>query len=148
MIDEAAQTGQSLARSLIVADEKAPYAVIMGGEPTVNAEKSDGVGGPMLELGLSAACELTNAQFDWTVLTLTSDGMDGPSAAAGLVMTGSMLSSSTKREEARLALARHDSGTMCDTLGAKITTGPSGTNVNDVAIAIRWPDLTESESDV
>jgi len=148
VIDEAAQTGQSLARSLIVADEKAPYAVIMGGEPTVNAEKSDGVGGPMLELGLSAACELTNAQFDWTVLTLTSDGMDGPSAAAGLVMTGSMLSSSTKREEARLALARHDSGTMCDTLGAKITTGPSGTNVNDVAIAIRWPDLTESESDV
>ena len=52
-----------------------------------------------------------------------------------------------KQEEARQALARHDSGTMCDTLCAKITTGPSGTNVNDVAIAIRWPDTTDPASD-
>ena len=137
--DSADSAARLLSVQLIASEHQPPIAFVLGGEPTVNASNSAGVGGPMLELGLAAAAELCETSFEWTVLTFTSDGMDGPSEAAGMVITSSMLTNPAKREALRQSLAQHDSRTMCDTLGATITTGPTGTNVNDVAIAIRWP---------
>ena len=37
-----------------------------------------------------------------------------------------------------LAIENHDALTMCDRIGASIRTGCTGTNINDIAIAIRW----------
>lgn len=143
---EAAEAGRSLAQALIDNAPGTPAAVALGGEPTVNTGDSDGIGGPALELGLAAAHALADADFDWTVITLTTDGIDGPGEAAGCVLTASMLSNPAKRDELARALKDHDTRTMCDTLGATITTGPTGTNVNDVAIAIRWPDSAPASS--
>jgi hydroxypyruvate reductase len=138
VIGDAADAGQTLAQQLIASDSDQTTAVIMGGEPTVDTHGSDGIGGPMLELGISAACELSKASFDWSLLTFTTDGVDGPSGAAGMVMARSMLNAPIKQQAARAALSQHDTLSICDTLGATIRTGPSGTNVNDIAIAIRW----------
>jgi glycerate 2-kinase len=138
MTRQAADAGRSLANELMNGEGPKTIAVIMGGEPTVDASKTDGIGGPMLELGLSAALKLAQTDTDWTVISITSDGIDGPSLAAGLVLTASMLSASIKQQAAHAAIRSHDTRSICDTLGATIYTGPTGTNVNDIAIAIRW----------
>lgn len=140
----AANAGDALARQLIEHNADKPIAVLLGGEPTVDTHGSDGIGGPMLELGVSAAVKLSEQAFDWSVLTLTTDGVDGPSNAAGMVITHSMLGTPIKRQAAWAALQHHDTLSICDTLGATINTGPTGTNVNDIAVAIRWGKNTQA----
>lgn len=127
-----------LARELSGINESGPNAVILGGEPAVDTRNQTGIGGPMLELGLSAAVSLDKAGFDWTVLSMTSDGIDGPSRAAGMVCTRSMIRDPDTVRAIRDSISSHDSRPMCDTLNACVTTGPTGTNVNDLAILIRW----------
>ncbi len=150
VVGDAAHAGHSLAAELIdtVAEHSnhEPVAVLLGGEPTVNAAGSVGIGGPMLELGLAAATRLARTNFDWSVFTFTTDGMDGPSQAAGLVIGSSMLTNPLKLQASIEAVEQHDTLPMCDTLGATIVTGPTGTNVNDVAIAIRWPSNQENDA--
>ncbi|MFG0313350.1 MAG: DUF4147 domain-containing protein, partial [Phycisphaerales bacterium] len=130
--------GQSLAQRLALSSSEHPTAVALGGETTVDTHHSDGIGGPTLELALSAALELAGHDFDWSIIGFTTDGVDGPSGVAGCVLTPSMLSAPIKRRGIESALAHHDTLSICDTLGATIRTGPTGTNVNDIAIAIRW----------
>jgi glycerate-2-kinase len=104
----------------------------------VNTHGTDGIGGPTLELTLSAALALSQHEFDWSVIGFTTDGIDGPSGVAGCVLTSSMLSAPIKRQAVESAIRHHDTLSICDTLGATIRTGPTGTNVNDIAMAIRW----------
>ena len=128
-----------LTSKLIESNCDTPCAVCLGGEPTVNASTSSGTGGPMLELAIAAAHELRDAPFDWTIITLATDGIDGPTPAAGAVITKHMLDtiSPNKLQD---ALKNHDTLPMCDTLHATITTGQTGTNINDIALFIRWPE--------
>lgn len=140
---EAHNAGTSIADRLLKAGPgDSPIAIILGGETVVDTDGQDGIGGPALELGLSAAVHLAPAAFDWSVVTFTTDGVDGPGKAAGCALTSSMISAPIKREAALGALKAHDTRSICDTLGATIDTGPTGTNVNDVAIVIRWPDTS------
>lgn len=145
VVGDATDSARILSIQLCASEQTAPVAFLLGGEPTVNASGTDGIGGPMLELGLAAAAELMRTDFDWTILTFTTDGMDGPSDSAGMVLCSSMLASEAKGVALRDTLKRHDTRPMCDTLGATIHTGPTGTNVNDVAIAIRWSPCTTSD---
>jgi glycerate 2-kinase len=138
VVAESSEAGQSLAHRLARASQGTPCAVALGGETTVNTRGSDGIGGPSLETSLSAARALADHDFDWTVLGFTTDGIDGPSGVAGCVLTRSMLSAPIKVQGIETALQHHDSLSICDTLSATIRTGPTGTNVNDIAIAIRW----------
>ncbi len=130
--------GQALAKRLVRSSFDCPAAVALGGETTVDTRHSDGIGGPTLELVLSAALELAGHDFDWSIIGFTTDGVDGPSGVAGCVLTSSMINAPIKRQGIESALAHHDTLSICDTLGATIRTGPTGTNVNDIAIAIRW----------
>jgi len=123
---------------LIKVSSKYPIASLLGGEPTVDASESTGIGGPMTELAIACAIKLIDAPFRWTLITLATDGVDGPTDAAGAIITSEMLTDSTIREALEQSLIHHDALTMCDTLGATIRTGATGTNVNDIAIAIRW----------
>jgi glycerate 2-kinase len=116
-----------------------PRAVCLGGEPTVDLQGQNGEGGPMLELALACAEQLGDAPFRWTIMTFATDGVDGPTAAAGALLTDDMLAG-IDPESIRSALDSHDSLRMCDRLGGTIRTGVTGTNVNDVAIVIRWED--------
>jgi len=134
----AADQGHQLADRLIDSTERAPIAVCMGGEPTVDAHATTGVGGPMLELALSCAQRLASTPFRWTLLTFTTDGIDGPTDAAGAIITSEMLDDDATVRAIGEALQTHNCLPMCDTLSATIRTGPTGTNVNDIALAIRW----------
>ena len=135
---DASEGGGMLVQDLRGLEATRSAAIILGGEPIVNAENHDGIGGPMLELGLGAVVGLESTDFDWTILSMTSDGIDGPSNAAGMVCTRSMLDQPGVLGTIRDSISSHDSLPMCDTLNASIKTGPTGTNVNDLAVLIRW----------
>jgi|GEM_PF-3221861 len=134
----ASDEGAQLARALLASDDQAPCAVCLGGEPTVRVGDQPGIGGPMLELAARAAVELNGADFPWTVISLATDGIDGPSGVAGAVFTHDMLRNPDAIRQLKSAIERHDTLGICDQLDATIRTGHTGTNVNDLAIAIRW----------
>jgi len=113
-------------------------AVVMGGEPIVSGIEDGSVGGPMQEAVLAAALELERDLFDWLVFGLATDGRDGPTDAAGAAIDRRML---RRAREAGVALETslnsHNTHPVLADMGALIRTGPTGTNINDVLIAIR-----------
>lgn len=112
-----------------------PAVVLIGGETTVTV-KGDGLGGRNQELALSAAIALR----DWdrvAVLSLGSDGRDGPTDAAGAVVDGFTYKRAVelglKPEE---FLNRNDSYSFFKKVGGHVFTGYTGTNVNDFIIIV------------
>lgn len=112
-------------------------AIIGGGEMTVTVTGT-GTGGRNTELALAAAIELDRRGMAATVASLASDGQDGAVDAAGAVVDGGTVA---RLQEAGIepaeALANNDSGSALDIIEELVVPGPTGTNVNDVYIAIR-----------
>ena len=112
-------------------------AILGGGELTVTV-RGDGVGGRNTEFALAAASFLDQAGYEMSLASLASDGQDGSANAAGAIIdetsAARMRSADVKIEE---ALETNDSATALDTIGALVSPGPTGTNVNDVYVAIR-----------
>jgi len=130
---EAREVGVMLAQKL--RDELSirnhPFCLIAGGETTVTI-KGDGKGGRNQELTLAAVSELKGLD-DVMLISLATDGEDGPTDAAGAVATGE---SAQRTESLGIDvtdyLSRNDAYHFFDGLGDLIRTGPSGTNVNDL----------------
>ena len=122
-------------------------AIIFAGETTVTVGDATGVGGRNLELALAAAIELENLSLDPSpdrirnaaVLTLATDGIDGPTDAAGAFVSRATAAEIRRRGiDPTASLAHHDSYTALEAARALIRTGPTGSNINDIAVAIRW----------
>ncbi len=133
---EARQVGRSLAavaRQLASSEHPLPRpaCIIAGGESTV-VVSGNGLGGRNLEAALGAVTEM-DGLADTFLVTLATDGGDGPTDAAGAVVTGSTL-----RRALELGmnpqdfLERNDSYHFFSGLGSLIRTGPTQTNVNDL----------------
>lgn len=108
-----------------------PACLVAGGETTVTVTGS-GLGGRNQELALAAALALKG--WDKTMLlSLATDGTDGPTDAAGALATGSTV---FRAEALGLSpekyLADNDSYHFFDALGDLLRTGPTRTNVNDL----------------
>lgn len=133
----ASAAGELVARATIAAREagEGPRALIWGGETTVEVRGS-GRGGRNQELALAAA-RLLDGVPGIALAALATDGVDGDSPAAGAIVDGS---TAERARRAGLdiydALARNDSHTLLAATGDVIVTGPSGTNVNDIVIAL------------
>ena len=108
-----------------------PGAMIFGGEPTVILPKSPGRGGRNQALGLALAKEIAGCP-GITLVVGGTDGTDGPTDAAGAVVDGT-----TWSPEAEDALLAADSGTYLHKNQALLTTGPTGTNVMDLVVALK-----------
>ncbi|QHS17706.1 DUF4147 domain-containing protein [haloarchaeon 3A1-DGR] len=137
-----------------------PAAVVSGGETTVTIA-GDGTGGPNQEFALSAAIELSDRA---TVAAVDTDGIDGPTDAAGAIVTertvpadepsstddgttatGDEAAPADDRaasgrndvlQEARARLAENDAFPFLDRRDALLVSGPTGTNVNDLRVVI------------
>jgi len=109
--------------------------IIAGGEPTVRIV-GHGKGGRAQEAALAAAIEIQN-QAGITVLSAGTDGSDGPTDAAGAIVTGDTIDRGGGIEGADKALANNDSYPFLDRAGALIRSGPTGTNVNDLFLILR-----------
>jgi glycerate 2-kinase len=130
---EAREVGRALAHRLGVdsSTRTRPFCLIAGGETTVTI-RGEGKGGRNQELALAAVDELSGLQ-DVILIALATDGDDGPTDAAGAVVTGE----SARRAEsfglnATDHLSRNDAYPFFDALGDLLKTGPTGTNVNDL----------------
>jgi hydroxypyruvate reductase len=134
---EAREVGVMLARKLRdeLTKRKRPFCLIAGGETTVTI-KGSGKGGRNQELVLSAVNELKELE-NVMLISLATDGEDGPTDAAGAMATGE---SARRAESLGLSAAdyllRNDAYHYFDALGDLIRTGPSGTNVNDLIFMI------------
>jgi glycerate-2-kinase len=72
-----------------------------------------------------------------TFASFSTDGVDGHSDLAGAVADQGTLALARERGlDHRKYLAHYDSATFFKELGAEIRTGPTGTNVADVSIAL------------
>lgn len=105
--------------------------MVFGGEPTVVLPENPGRGGRNQALALALAHEIAGYE-GLTLVVGGTDGTDGPTRAAGAVVDGS-----TWGDGAQRALNAADSGSFLDRSGALLVTGPTGTNVMDLLVAIR-----------
>nr|WP_297283804.1 glycerate kinase [uncultured Agathobaculum sp.] len=117
---------------------QAPCAFIAGGETVVHITGT-GKGGRNQELALSAARGLSGIP-NAVLFSVGSDGTDGPTDAAGGIVDGStrdtLLAQGIGIEA---VLQQNDAYTALDRVGGLIRTGPTGTNVNDVAVLLLRP---------
>jgi glycerate 2-kinase len=131
---EARQAGKilgALARQVEMAARSAPLCLIAGGETTVTVS-GDGHGGRNQELALGAVEELAGLA-GVGLLALATDGGDGPTDAAGAVVTGESLERAMLLGlDPRAYLARNDAYHFFDPLGDLLKPGPTQTNVNDL----------------
>jgi glycerate 2-kinase len=110
-----------------------PAVLVAGGETAVTV-RGDGKGGRCQEFALSAAVEL-DGHRGMAVLCAGTDGIDGPTDAAGAMADGA-----TCRRAERLGLSprkhleNNNAYPFFRALGDLVVTGPTGTNVADVAI--------------
>ncbi|WP_414652104.1 glycerate kinase type-2 family protein [Haloplanus sp.] len=107
-----------------------PPAVVLSGGETTATVRGDGIGGPNAEFALAAAVELPASA---TLGCVDTDGRDGSSDFAGAVVDGDTVSAA---DAARRALADSDVFNYLSDRDAAITTGPTGTNVNDLRVLV------------
>ncbi len=132
----------SVARALAAAVKSARAdgveLLIAGGEPTV-VVRGSGRGGRAQELALRLALAL-HAEPDFTALCSGSDGSDGATPAAGAFADATSLARAAALDlDVRAHLARSDSHPLLAALGDLYVTGPTETNVADIAFVLVRP---------
>ncbi len=120
----------------LCAEQLLPGVYIWGGEPTLVLPDSPGRGGRNQHLALSLAAPLAGSR-PCSLLVCGTDGTDGPTGdAGGLVDEQTLSQARDKGLDIDDYLARADAGNCLARLDALVTTGPTGTNVMDLAIAV------------
>jgi len=108
-----------------------PACVLAGGEPTVTI-RGEGKGGRNQELALACAISIDG----WDRIALLSagtDGTDGPTDAAGAIVSGVTCQDARQKGLDPYAyLASNDSYSFFESLGDLVKTGPTRTNVMDI----------------
>ncbi|MEM1589857.1 MAG: glycerate kinase [Candidatus Bathyarchaeia archaeon] len=112
-----------------------PAAMVVGGETTVTVA-GKGKGGRNQEIALAAALKI-NGLEGCAVASLSTDGVDGPTDAAGAIADGKTMAKAERNGlNAEKFLAENDSYNFFSKLGDLIFTGQTGTNVNDISVVI------------
>jgi hydroxypyruvate reductase len=115
-----------------------PACLVFGGETTVTV-RGAGRGGRNQEVALGAALAI-DGRPNVAVFSFATDGVDGSGSAAGAVATGDSVARATALGlSAHRALAENDSESFFRALGDAWDGGPSGTNVNDLVVALAYP---------
>jgi hydroxypyruvate reductase len=114
-----------------------PACIVAGGETTVTV-RGRGLGGRNQELALAAAPSIDGLD-NLAVIGLGTDGTDGPTDAAGAIVTGQTLRRAALAEQSwQAALQENDAYHFFQALGDLIITGPTNTNVNDLALVFAF----------
>jgi glycerate 2-kinase len=145
VIGEASAAGRSLAAAAMALRGRGPAAILEGGETTVTVGPGGGLGGRCQELALAAALSLSEHPAV-AIGAAATDGADGPAGPDGPAPAGAIVTGRTANRagiagvDPGAALANHDSRRALEAAGALIHIGPTGTNVNDIAIALVYPE--------
>lgn len=133
---EAREAGSFLASILRThGNSRKSLAFLAGGETVVHLT-GNGLGGRNQELALSAAAGLDGLPGA-AVFSVGSDGTDGPTDAAGGYVDGDTASELRSRGvDIFKTLQENNAYRALEMTGGLVMTGPTGTNVNDVAVAL------------
>lgn len=144
---EARQVGKvigAIARQIALTGEPFPRPVclIAGGETTVTVT-GDGLGGRNQEVALGAVQEIAGLK-DLAIVTLATDGGDGPTDAAGAIISGDSLAlaQSIGLDPADY-LACNDAYHFFEHLDDLLKPGPTQTNVNDLTFVFAFQTRDE-----
>jgi hydroxypyruvate reductase len=131
---DAASAGHALAQTLM---DGPPGLHVWGGETTLCLPVRPGRGGRNQHLALAGAIALAG-RADVHLLSVGTDGTDGPTDDAGALVDGATLArAGVAGDEAIAYLERADAGTVLEASGDLIQTGPTGTNVMDLILGYR-----------
>ncbi|RPJ57793.1 MAG: hypothetical protein EHM24_29185 [Acidobacteria bacterium] len=146
VVGEARQAGVRLVR--LVQSEAAsrdrsgrlrhrPLCVLAAGETTVTV-KGTGRGGRNQELALAAATELEKSGRPCALLSAGTDGIDGPTDAAGAMADTSTLARAAARglADPEAYLDNNDAYAFFEALSDLVVVGPTDTNVGDIQILL------------
>ena len=127
-----------LANKLIEAARTCESAgLVWGGESTVTLPPSHGRGGRNTHLALTFARQLRSGE-PWLLLAAGTDGTDGPTGDAGAIVDAGSIDRATLAGcDVDRAWREFDSGTALEAAEDLVHTGPTGTNVGDILIAIK-----------
>ena len=136
---EASHVAKDLAKAALDQKKTLPkgekFCLIAGGETTVTV-KGDGKGGRNTELALAFGIEI-QGETGITFLSAGTDGTDGPTDAAGAIVTGQMFSDAVQRGlDPQDYLTRNDSYSFFKAINGLVITGPTGTNVMDIQLIL------------
>ncbi|MBC7833576.1 MAG: DUF4147 domain-containing protein [Phycisphaerales bacterium] len=134
---EARAVGTELAKASLAAANSGPACILLGGETTVTVRSTTGRGGRCQELALACAAGLEGSP-GIAVAAFATDGVDGNTDAAGAIVTGHTVTAAQRDHGLswQEALAANNSHALLDATGSLIRTGPTGTNVCDVAAVL------------
>jgi glycerate-2-kinase len=112
-----------------------PCGIVAGGETTV-AVTGNGKGGRNQEVALSAALKIAGMEGS-VIATLATDGVDGPTEAAGAIVDGFTIARALKLNlDPGSFLDKNDSYNFFSEVNDHIVTGSTDTNVNDLAVIV------------
>ncbi len=115
----------------------APACAIVGGETTVTV-RGEGKGGRNQEMALMAAIGIEGLERV-SIACLATDGTDGPTDASGALADGQTVSRAREMGlDPWTYLSRNDAYRFFAPLGDLLMTGPTNTNVNDLAFVFVW----------
>ena len=133
---EASDAGRWMAEQLLARQGSGKKLALLAGGETVVHLKGTGLGGRNQELALAAAEKLSGISGA-AVISVGSDGTDGPTDAAGGYVDGETLADmAAAGVDYQAMLNNNDSYHALKAVGGLVITGPTGTNVNDITIAL------------
>jgi glycerate-2-kinase len=139
VVGEARLAGRALVEAASWASmlrDAQPLCIVASGETTVRVT-GDGKGGRNQECALSMALALEMLGDSVVAASVGTDGIDGPTDAAGAVVDSTTLA---RAQQANLVpevyLNDNDTYNFFHTLGDLIRTGPTGTNVGDLQVIL------------
>ena len=137
VVGETRPAAERFARGLLVDVRKSPGPVarVAGGETTVTLGSRPGRGGRNTEFAVAAARVLNGRGA--LVLSVGTDGVDGPTDAAGGWVDGASASHAAEAGiDLTRALATHATYDVLERLGGLLKPGPTGTNVMDLHVGL------------
>ncbi len=132
---EARLEGQRFGKTL--SRTKGPSCLLMGGETTVTVQGS-GKGGRNQELALAAALAMEGSS-NTAVMAIATDGIDGPTDAAGAIVHGQTTSTARALDlNPEASLMQNDSYPLLKAVNSLLVIGPTGTNLNDLVVGLSY----------
>ena len=136
---EASDTGRWMAEELKKRTSSGKKIALLAGGETVVHLKGNGLGGRNQELALAAA-QVLDSFPNTALISVGSDGTDGPTDAAGGYADGDTVRElAEKGMDIAAYLENNDAYHALGAVGNLIFTGPTGTNVNDVTVGLFHP---------
>jgi glycerate-2-kinase len=138
IVGEARQAGPAFVAAALERARRLPrpVCVIASGETTVRVT-GKGRGGRNQEIALASAPALAALDEPAVLLSQGTDGVDGPTdAAGGLVDVASCARARASGVDLDARLADNDAYTALAAIGDLLQTGPTGTNVGDLQVLL------------